>query len=79
MDMAPYRPNSLFAFLRSDVSFHGVEPLSDRDVSSGNRDLIQYVLYDRQVREEQLRARRLAANSSLNDPANEGAGNGGAQ
>jgi len=56
----PYMPNSLLAFERSDRSFHGVEPLSDQDVSTGNRDLIQYVLYDKRVREEQLRARRLA-------------------
>ena len=57
----PYRPNSLLAFLRSDRSFHGVESLLEADVSSGNRDLIQYVIYDKQVRDEQLRARRLAA------------------
>lgn len=56
----PYKPNSLLAFLRSDRSFHGVEPLSEQDVSAGNRDLIQYVLYDKQAREAQLRARRLA-------------------
>jgi len=55
-----YQPNSLLAFLRSDRSFHGVEPLSEQDVSGGNRDLIQYVLYDQQAREAQLRARRLA-------------------
>ena len=58
---APYLPNSMLAFFRSDRSFHGVEPLSAQDGFTGNRDLIQYVLYDRQVREEQLRARRLAA------------------
>jgi hypothetical protein len=58
---APYRPNSLLAFVRSDVSFHGVEPLSERDVAAARgRDLIQYVLHDRAAREEQLRARRLA-------------------
>ncbi|HEX8183875.1 MAG TPA: hypothetical protein VF747_03965, partial [Blastocatellia bacterium] len=57
---APYMPNSLLAFMRSDRSFHGVEPLSDEDISAGNRDVIQYVLYDKQVRQEQLRARRLA-------------------
>jgi hypothetical protein len=56
----PYKPNSLLAFLRSDRSFHGVEPLSEQDVTAGNRDLIQYVLYDKQAREAQLRARRLA-------------------
>jgi hypothetical protein len=57
----PYKPNSVLAFLRSDVSFHGVEPLSEQDLSSGGRDLIQYVLHDRQARVEQLKARRLAA------------------
>ena len=57
---APYRPNSLLAFLRSDISFHGVEPLSEQDVNSSGRDLIQYALYDKQARETQLRARRLA-------------------
>jgi hypothetical protein len=59
---APYKPNSLLAFMRSDISFHGVEPLSEQDVSTtSGRDLIQYVLHDKQVREAQLRARRLAA------------------
>jgi hypothetical protein len=57
----PYKPNSLLAFLRTDRSFHGVEPLSKQDVTGGNRDLIQYVLYDKEVRAEQLRARRMAA------------------
>jgi len=60
VETVPYIPNSLLAFERSDRSFHGVEPLSDQDIATGNRDLIQYVLYDRKVREEQLRARRLA-------------------
>lgn len=58
---APYRPNSLLGFLRSDVSFHGVEPLSEQDVEKGGRDLIQYVLYDQQAREAQLHARYLAS------------------
>jgi hypothetical protein len=58
---APYRPNSLLAFLRSDISFHGVEPLSDEDVTSHGRDLIQYVIYDKRAREAQLCARRRAA------------------
>ncbi|MEK6336566.1 MAG: hypothetical protein AABM67_16690 [Acidobacteriota bacterium] len=58
---APYRPNSLLAFVRSGRSFHGVEPLSETDTAQGKRDLIQYVLYDKRVREEQLQARRLAA------------------
>ena len=57
----PYRPNSLLAFLRSDVSFHGVEPLSEEDMGACGRDLIQYVLYDKEAREAQLSERRLAA------------------
>jgi hypothetical protein len=118
----PYLPNSMLAFQRSDRSFHGVEPLSDKDatgtaspasrgiqpappggsgsastarrsilpappggpgsaspaggpgsasparrgilpapVSAGGRDLIQYVLYDKPVREQQLKARREAS------------------
>lgn len=59
---APYKPNSLLAFLRSDISFHGVEPLSEQDVTTCGRDLIQYVVYDERAREAQLRERRLAAN-----------------
>ena len=58
---APYKPNSLLAFMRSDVSFHGVEPLSEQDVAACNRDLIQYVVYDKPARDAQLVARRLAA------------------
>ena len=59
---APYKPNSMLAFVRSDKSFHGVEPLSEQDVTAVcGRDLIQYVVYEREAREEQLRARRLAA------------------
>ena len=58
---APYRPNSLLAFVRSDVSFHGLEPLSELDVdTTAGRDVIQYVIHDRAVREAQLEARRLA-------------------
>jgi hypothetical protein len=58
---APYKPNSLLAFMRSDVSFHGLEPLSEQDVSRCGRDLIQYVLHDKQARVANLEARRLAA------------------
>lgn len=59
---APYRPNSLLAFVRSDVSFHGLEPLTEHDVANEGRDLIQYVVYDKVARDAQLRARRAAAN-----------------
>ncbi len=57
----PYKPNSLLAFLRSDISFHGVEPLSERDVTICGRDLIQYVIHDKKARDEDLRAQRPAA------------------
>ena len=57
---AAYKPNSLLAFFRSDVSFHGLEPLSENDVQRNGRDLIQYVLYDKAAREQQLHERRLA-------------------
>jgi hypothetical protein len=58
---APYKANSLLAFFRSDVSFHGLEPLSESDVETSGRDVIQYVLYDKAARERQLQERRLAA------------------
>jgi hypothetical protein len=59
---APYRPNSLLAFMRSDISFHGLEPLSAEDVDrTAGRDVIQYVIHDKAAREAQLEARRLAA------------------
>ena len=59
---APYRPNSLLAFVRSDISFHGLEPLSERDIETTmGRDVIQYVVHDKAKREAQLEARRLAA------------------
>jgi hypothetical protein len=51
---APYRPNSLLAFRRSDRSFHGVEPLRD----DRPRDLIQYVVYDKAARVAQLERRK---------------------
>jgi hypothetical protein len=60
---APYKPNSLLAFLRSDVSFHGVDPLSEHDVLTGGRDLIQYVIHDKEARAEELRAQSLASSN----------------
>ncbi len=35
----PYRPNSVIAFLRTDNSFHGVEPVTDQDAQ---RDILAY-------------------------------------
>lgn len=58
---APYKPNSMLAFFRSDVSFHGLEPLSESDVTNSGRDVIQYVLYHKAAREQQLRERRAEA------------------
>jgi hypothetical protein len=58
---APYKPNSLLAFVRSDTSFHGLEPLTERDVATEGRDLIQYVIHDKAAREAQLQAKRAAA------------------
>jgi len=55
---APFRPNSLLAFVRSDISFHGLEPLTEEDVATEGRDLIQYVVHDKAAREAQLQARR---------------------
>ena len=54
---APYRPNSILAFVRSNISFHGLEPLSQSDVSTTGRDVIQYVIHDKHAREAQLEAR----------------------
>lgn len=39
---APYQPNALFGFVRTDHSFHGVEPVTDADA---RRDLLLYNLY----------------------------------
>ncbi|HEY2964057.1 MAG TPA: hypothetical protein VGJ37_16675 [Pyrinomonadaceae bacterium] len=62
---APYKPNSLLAFVRSDISFHGLEPLTEQDVATEGRDLIQYVIHDKAAREAQLRAKRAAANERV--------------
>jgi hypothetical protein len=56
---APYKPNSLLAFVRSDVSFHGLEPLTEEDVASEGRDLIQYVVHDKAAREAQQKTKRV--------------------
>lgn len=55
---APYRPNSLLAFVRSDISFHGLEPLTETDVGFEGRDVIQYVVHDKAAREAQQKAKR---------------------
>ena len=38
----PFRPNSLFAFVKTSASFHGVEPVSDPDA---RRWLLLYDIY----------------------------------
>ncbi|HSD41823.1 MAG TPA: hypothetical protein VLD36_08140 [Burkholderiales bacterium] len=38
----PFRPNSLFGFLRTDRSFHGVDRINDEEVV---RDLLLYNIY----------------------------------
>lgn len=35
----PFLPNSLFAFIKTDISFHGVEPIAEQNV---RRDLLLY-------------------------------------
>ena len=59
---APYKPNSLLAFVRSDISFHGLEPLTEQDVAGEGRDLIQYVVHDKAARDAQQKAKRAAVN-----------------
>jgi hypothetical protein len=38
-----------------------LEPLSESDVATEGRDLIQYVVHDKQAREAQLLARNVSA------------------
>jgi hypothetical protein len=39
---AEFRPNSLLAFFKNDVAFHGVEPIQDADIE---RNLLLYNIY----------------------------------
>jgi hypothetical protein len=55
MQTMPYVPNALFAFMKTDNSFHGVEPITDENV---RRDL---VLYDIRVELTEQRPRQAAA------------------
>ena len=41
-----YVPNALFAFLKTDFSFHGVEPIHERGIE---RNLLLYNIYLRKV------------------------------
>jgi hypothetical protein len=42
----PFLPNSLFAFFKTDNSFHGVEPVRDENC---RRWLLLYDLYEQKV------------------------------
>jgi hypothetical protein len=55
------RPNSLLAFVRSDISFHGWSRCRNGRRDTAGRDVIQYVIHDKAEREAQLEARRSAA------------------
>ncbi len=44
----PFNPNSLFAFVKTDNSFHGVEPVLDPDI---RRWLLLYDVYARQTKQ----------------------------
>lgn len=41
-----YVPNALFAFIKTDQAFHGVEPIADTDVE---RDLMLYNIYIKKI------------------------------
>jgi len=43
---APYIPNSLFMFFKTDLAFHGVEPITDENVE---RNLLLYNIYVNKV------------------------------
>lgn len=42
----PFRPNSALIFFRTDVSFHGVERLTEANLRGSNRYNIQFNLWD---------------------------------
>ena len=63
-----FRPNTMFAFVKTDDSFHGVDPIRDADVL---RDLI---LYDIQVKVAPRREEALAGATSAEAPASGGLG-----
>jgi len=63
-----FRPNALFAFVKTDNSFHGVDPIRDADVL---RDLI---LYDIQVQAPPSREEVSANAAAAEAPAGVGLG-----
>lgn len=46
MTTMPFKPNSLFAFVKGDYSFHGVEPVNDPDI---RRWLLLYDVYAKEL------------------------------
>jgi hypothetical protein len=58
----PFMPNSLFAFVKTDNSFHGVEPVTDPDT---RRWLLLYDVYVKQSEQPQA-----AAPAQQQQPAN---------
>ena len=49
----PFKPNALFAFVKTETSFHGVEPVTDPDTK---RWLLLYDIYVRQAAQQPLDA-----------------------
>ncbi len=49
----PFRPNALFAFVKTETSFHGVEPVTDPDTK---RWLLLYDIYVKQAAQQPLNA-----------------------
>lgn len=42
----PYKPNTVVGFLKTNRSFHGVEPISEEESEKTQRDVIQWMVYD---------------------------------
>lgn len=59
---APYVPNTLFVFFRTDRSFHGVEPVREESVE---RNLLLYNVYGERVAQATPAASRRPAKSPL--------------
>ena len=58
----PYRPNTLFAFLKTDRSFHGVEQIMDADVE---RDVLLYDIRAPQAGTDKIHAQTKEKDESL--------------
>lgn len=62
----PFKPNALFAFVKGDNSFHGVEPVSDPET---RRWLLLYDVYGKPVNAVQPQAHRAPALQPEPEPA----------